>query len=153
MKTLFLNIMFLGILAGCIQLPVSVKGNHFRFENFRTTDKNPAELVSLMCFRKKPSYRIEPKQFVSGENSLWLLATIEGNENMYLAKEAVANFNITLDAGKSYMANRIIQQGNISMWIQEVDTGLIVSDIVNKELSCPTFKGNLREKQCKSGTL
>ena len=145
--------MFLGFLSACIHLPVTVKDNHFRFENFRTLDKNPVELVRLMCFRKKPTYRINTKQYVSGKHSLWLMATIEVNKHQYLAKEAVANFNVTLEAGKSYMPNRKIQQGNISMWIQEVDSGLIVSDIVTKELSYPTFKGNLREKQCKSGTV
>ncbi|MFT5924123.1 MAG: hypothetical protein ACI9LE_001116 [Paraglaciecola sp.] len=72
--------MFLGLLAGCIQLPVTVKDNHSRFENFRKTDENPAELVKFNVFRKKPTYRIEPKQFVSGEHSLWLLVKIEGNK-------------------------------------------------------------------------
>lgn len=153
MKSLLLNILVLGLLASCSQLPVVVKDNHYRFENFRTNDKDPEEFVILMCFRKKPTSWSEPKQFLSGKQNLWLRAIIKGNANQYLPKEAVANFNVTLDAGKNYMANREIQQNNISLWIQEVESGVIVSDIITKELVYPTFKGNLRKKQCKTSSV
>lgn len=153
MKTLLLSMLFIVVLVSCNQLPVMVKDNHFRFENFKRNVDQPLEIVQLMCEHKKPIAWTEPKQFLSGEQNLWIQAIIWDKGNSYLAKEAVANFIITLNAGKSYMVNRKIQDENISLWIQEVKTGVVVSDVIIKKLTYPLFKGNLREKQCKTSTV
>ena len=44
-------------------------------------------------------------------------------------KEAFVNFKVKLALGKSYMLNRKLVEDKILLWIQEVDTGLGVSDV------------------------
>jgi hypothetical protein len=153
MKTLLSVVFVVVFLIGCSQMPVVVKDNYFRFENFKRDVGQPQEYVYLMCLRKRPTYWSEPKQFLSGEHELWIKAIIRGKDTYNTEREAVANFKVTLDGGTSYMVNRKLQDDNISLWIQEVDTGLVVSNVITQELIIPRSFGSLRKKQCASSTI
>ena len=69
-------------------------------------------------------------------------------------KEAFVNFNVNLDSDKSYMLNRKREGDKISIWIQEVETGTVVSQVLTDELSRPLQIDNeLRKRQCRSGSI
>jgi hypothetical protein len=141
---------------GCSVLPIKaeVKENHFRFENFKR-DKGPKrEFIHLMCFHKKPILWAEPKQYLSGEHNLWVKARISERGIPNSRKEAFVNFKVNLAAGTSYMLNRKIEGNKITLWIQEVDTGLGVSEIIVADLKQPKItEYNLRKTQCESSSV
>jgi hypothetical protein len=141
---------------GCSVFPIkaTVKENHFRFENFKR-DKGPTrEFIHLMCFRKKPIGWAEPTQYLGGEHDLWVKARISKRGTLNSRKEAFVNFKVNLAPGKSYMLNRKIEDDQITLWIQEVDTGLGVSEIIIADLKRPKIiENNLRKQQCESGSI
>lgn len=141
-------------LLGCGVLPIKseIKENHFRFENFKIDVGSQEEYVYLMCFHKKPTSWQQPKQYPAGDHNLWIKADISNNDRQH--KEAYAQFKLHLDAGKSYMVNRKINDEKISMWIQEVDTGLRISDIVTTDLERPSLKADVDNKaRCKLASI
>ncbi len=140
----------------CSTLPLmtEIKENHFRLENFKRDKGSKLQYVHLMCFHKKPTAWAEPKQYLSGEHDLWVKASISKRDILNSTKEAFVNFKVKLESGKSYMLNRKIVDDKISIWIQDADTGVIVSDIVASELnSSQITNDSLRERQCKSGSV
>jgi len=141
---------------GCSVFPIKavVKDNHFRLENFKR-DKGPKrEFIYLMCFHKKPIRWAEPKQYLSGEHDLWVKARISKRGVPLSRKEAFVNFKVNLESGKSYMLNREIEGKRIKLWIQEVETGLGVSETLYADLKRPKItEYNLRKKQCESGSI
>lgn len=144
------------LLGGCSILPLkaNIKENHFRFENFKRDNGPDIEYVHLMCFHKKETFWAEPKQYISGKHDLWVKASISKRGIANSSKEAFVNFDVNLAANKSYMINRKIENNKISMWLQEVDTGIKVSSIKVAELKRPLLvEKNLRRKQCESGTV
>ncbi|QJR79745.1 hypothetical protein CA267_002510 [Alteromonas pelagimontana] len=140
----------------CSVLPLSseIEKDHFRFENFKR-DKGPTiELVHLMCFHQQPTGWTEPKQFQSGPQNLWVKANISQRGIPNSTKEAYANFKVDLDPGKSYMLNRTVEGDQISIWIQEVDSGLQVSKVSKSQLKQPLLVDNyLRRQQCEQGSV
>ena len=141
---------------GCSVLPIKaeVKENHFRLENFKRDKSSQLEYVHLMCFHKKPTTWAEPKQYLSGEHDVWVKASISNRNIPNSTKEAFVNFKVKLESNKSYMLNRKIADDKISLWIQEVDTGLGVSDVVTSDLENPLIIDEfLRKRQCKSGSV
>jgi hypothetical protein len=150
-------------LIGCSVLPIKakVKDNHFRLENLKRDKWSPFEHVYLMCFNKRATSWNTPKQYQSGEHDLWVKATISdrsisnrGLPNSY--KEAFVNFKVKLDSGISYMINRKIIEDNIAVWIQEVDTGRTVSEVLitKFEYPLPSVKDyKLSKKRCESGSI
>ncbi len=141
---------------GCTVLPikVEVKEQHFRFENFKRDKTSTLEYVHLMCYRKKPTSWTQPKQYLGGEHDLWVKASISKRHIPNSKKEAFVNFKVNLEPGKSYMLNRKVDDDKISLWIQEVDTGLGVSEVLSTELKQPLLvEYNLRKKQCESGSV
>ncbi|WP_231612837.1 hypothetical protein [Pseudoalteromonas sp. NZS11_1] len=107
-----------------------------------------------MCFNKKPTQWAEPKQYISGEHDLWVKASVSNPDVLNSQKEAFVNFNVNLDSDKSYMLNRKREGDKISIWIQEVETGTVVSQVLTDELSRPLQIDNeLRKRQCRSGSI
>lgn len=141
---------------GCSTVPLEaeIKENHFRFENFRRDKNSKLEYVHLMCFRKKTTTWTEPKQYLSGEHDLWVKASVSERGIPSSTKEAFVNFKVTLEPGKSYMLNRKIVDDTISIWIQEVDTGIKVSEVLTSDLKIPLINDDsLRRRQCELGSV
>lgn len=131
-----------------------IKEGHFRFENFKQTKGPQQEYVHLMCYAKKPTSWAQPKQYLAGEHQLWVKADISRRGVPASNKHAFAQFNVELQEGKSYMLNRKIDGEKIAMWIQEVETGIGVSDIVVADLNQPLLEEwQLRRDQCREGTI
>jgi len=150
----FLFIYFLSLfLAGCGILPfkTDIKENHFRFENFQ---RDIGEYIYLMCYRQRPTRWDTPKQYLSGEHSLWIEANISDSKLLSFRKEAFVFFKVKLDSGKSYMLNRKLEGENISIWIQDVESGQKVSKVITTDLKPAVFeKKAWRKKQCKSSSV
>ncbi|MBU3005122.1 hypothetical protein [Paraglaciecola arctica] len=153
-----LSLVFLLVLSlsGCGILPfeTAIKENHFRFENFKRDMDDDLEYVYLMCSHKKPIHWQQPKQYESGKHNLWVMVETFQRDIPISYKTAVVNFDVDLQADKSYMLNRKIVKRKALLWIQEVDTGLIVSDVLSAELKHPISYDFLeKRKQCKTGTV
>ncbi|MFT2091482.1 hypothetical protein [Paraglaciecola sp. 2405UD69-4] len=153
MKVVLSSILVGLTLSGCSNFSPKIADNHLRFENFRRLQNYDVELVYLMCENHRPVSWTSPKQFTSGEHDLWVKAKFGDIERMSSAKEAIVNFKVNLDEGKAYMLNRNVKADTVSLWIQESETGLVVSEVITEKLELPNFVGNLREKQCESGTV
>ncbi|NCT49868.1 MAG: hypothetical protein GW763_18095 [Paraglaciecola sp.] len=155
------------VLTSCLSLDVAIKENHFRFENFRHdygdmigSQGDNIEYVYLMCFRKSLTSWDYPKQYPSGEHDLWVRAYVSERDIERSQKEAIVNFKVNLAAGKSYMLNRKRDGDNMAIWIQEVDSGLEVSEVKTTTLMpIPIIEGTrlktLNEKNslCQSSTV
>jgi len=141
-------------LISCSILPLEkeIKANHFRFENFRQDIKFPSELIYLMCYRKRPTDWAEPKQYLGGDHELWVEANI--SSSTMNTKEAFVLFKVKLDSGKSYMLNRKIEGERISIWIQESESDLKVSEVITTDLSMVALgKRVFRKNQCKTSSI
>lgn len=156
-KLLFMFVLSLTI-AGCSSLLAEqkIKENHFRFENFKRNVATPFESVYLMCAAKKVTGWNNPKQYLSGEHDLWVKYSLTNPNMPNRSKEAFVNFKVSLGPGKSYMLNRELQEDIVSVWIQEVDTGLRVSEVINQELErvkTPYQDKFLHQSRCQSGSI
>jgi len=150
--TFFVSLFFFG--CSILPLKTELKVDHFRFENFKRDVSYPSELVHLMCYRKKPTNWAEPKQYLGGEHELWVEANISDSASPTSEKEAFVFFKVKLDSGKSYMLNRNIEGEKISIWIQETESALKVSEVITTDLHLAAFgKGNFRKRRCKSGSI
>lgn len=141
-------------LASCGVLPIEseIKENHFRFENFKQDIKSPSELVYLMCYRKRPTSWAQPKQYLGGEHELWVEANI--SDSPINNEEAFVFFKVKLDSGKSYMLNRKIEDKKISIWIQESESDVKVSEVITTDLKIAALgKRSFRKKRCKTGSI
>ena len=142
------------VLAGCSILPLEreIKANHFRFENLKQDIGEPSELIYLMCFRKRPTFWTNPKQYLAGEHELWVEANI--STSPMNNKEAFVFFKVKLDSGKSYMLNRKIEGERISIWIQESESALKVSEVITTDLNIAGLgKTTFRKNRCKAGSV
>ncbi len=145
------------ILPGCSSMPYEpeISEGKFRFENFKRINKTRTyEYVSLMCLNNKTTSWQEPMQFKAGDQKLWVHARTyqQGLKNSKV--EAFVRFDVNLEAGKSYMLNRDLDGDTMTIWIQEVKTGISASEKVTLELERPAiYEHNLRDKQCAAGTV
>ena len=142
------------LLCGFLPIKTDIKPGHFRFENFKRIKSPNKELVHLMCYRHKPTSWAQPKQYQAGKHNLWVKAKIYRDDVPASEKHAFANFNVELNEGKSYMLNRKIEGEQISMWIEEAETGQSASNVVVTNLKQPLLKEyQKRLEQCRSGTI
>ncbi len=145
------------VLPACSTMPFEPKISEgkFRFENFKRTNKTRTnEFVSLMCLNNKPTGWQEPMQFEAGEQKLWVHARTyqQGLKNSKV--EAFIRFDVNLKAGISYMLNRDLEKDTMTIWIQEVKSGISASERVTVELKRPAiYEHNLRDKQCAAGSV
>ena len=154
--SLFVSSVLVSVLAGCSTLPMTaqVEDGKFRFENFKMIKGSQNESVHLMCYLHKPTGWSQPKQYEAGKHLLWVKANVENDSIENSTKSAYASLNVELEANKSYMLNRERDGDKISLWVQEVDTGVRVSDIVVTDLKKPLISDySLRRNQCKAGTV
>ncbi|MEP1448724.1 MAG: hypothetical protein ABJK37_21640 [Paraglaciecola sp.] len=105
-----LSLILILSLTGCSLFPfeTAIKENHFRFENFKRDVGDDLEFVYLMCSHKKPIGWEQPKQYESGEHNLWVMVETYQRDIPISYKVAVVNFDVNLQADKSYMLNRKI---------------------------------------------
>lgn len=131
-----------------------IKDNHFRFENFKRNLSFTHEYIYLMCAHKKVTGWSEPKQYIGGEHNLWVKASIENQNDSGSLKETYVNFKVNLIAGKSYMLNRTHNDNKVSLWIQEVNSGIKVSEVVTSQLKRPRYSEQSNsKKRCKLGSV
>jgi hypothetical protein len=139
---------------GIFPIQTAIKEDHFRFENFRRVVSDDLEFVYLMCSHKKPIRWEQPKQYESGEHNLWVMVETFRRDIPTTHKVAVVNFDVDLQADTNYMLNRKIDNRKALLWIQEVDSGLIVSEVLSADLKRPLSYDFLeKRKQCKSGSV
>ena len=132
----------------------AIKTEHFRFENFQQDRRKNIEYVYLMCHRKKVTPYIYAKQMLAGDHNLWVRATSSRRGVKNSIKEAIVNFKVNLAAGKNYQLNREKKDGKIAIWIQDIETGEIVSDVIKTKLKIRLIVDErLRRKQCQSGSV
>lgn len=154
--TLATGAVLVAALMGCSALPIKseIKENHFRFENFEREGSLTQEYIHLLCFNQKPTGWTEPRQYKSGPQSLWVLASISERDIANSTKQAFYKFDITLESKKSYMLNRKRSGNNLSVWIQEADTGRRVSAVKTKELERDVMNDYfLRKKRCQASSV
>mgnify|MGYP000429730673 CR=1 FL=1 len=111
-----------------LQIPVDIDEGKFRFENFKVLNGPQLESISLLCYRKKPSDWFGARQYEAGEHKLLVKAEIEPKRQAYVT------FNVKLEASHNYILNRTIEGESISIWIQDIDSGLKVSTIETTQL-------------------
>jgi len=159
MKVLILRLIIVvntALLVSCSLFPIKteIQEGHFRFENFKRDKGLDREYVYLLCYRKKPSDWFEPRQYIAGEHVLWVKAHTNKRSVKNSAKEAYVNFDIKLLPDKSYMLNREIDKNSISIWIQETETGNVVSEVKTVDLERPFLMQELHDKKmCDSSTI
>lgn len=110
------------------QIPNKIDEEKFRFENFQVLKGPQLELVSLMCYRKKISDWYGARQYEAGDHTLLVKAEVETKRQAYVT------FNVNLAAGHNYILNRTIEGENISIWIEDIDSGMKVSTIETAQL-------------------
>jgi hypothetical protein len=154
-KLILISLLGLTLLScGVIPIKAEIKENHFRFENFSRDDSDDVEHAYLMCFHKKPTTWFEPRQYLSGEHDLWVKVLTSRRGIEYSTRVAFVNFKVELKSDKSYMLNRKVIEDKMSLWIQEVDTGIGVSEVLIADLKRPSSADYpLNIKQCVSGTI
>lgn len=143
-------------LTGCGILPfdTAIKENHFRIENFKRDVSYDLEYVFLMCSHQKPTDWQNPKQFLSGEHNLWVKVETMRRNVPQSTRVAIVNFEVDLKPNKNYMLNRKIVDHEAVVWIQEVDTGLIVSKLLRADLDVPLLNAEqVNRKQCKTSSV
>ncbi len=143
------------VILGCsvLSTQVEVKEDHFRFENFIRNIKFEKEYIYLACHRQRPIGWDNPRQYVAGEQNLWITAAFDDSNTMKLLKTAHFNFKVNLESGKSYMPNREINGDRISVWIQEVDSGARVSEVQEANLEIQLSEYVKSRKQCTTSTV
>lgn len=157
MKKLFLAIVASTLyLTGCGILPIEAKveKDHFRFENFENDIDDEPVYAFLLCYKSQPTFWNTPKQYEAGEHNLWVKAYTYKRGVRNSVKQAITRFDISLNEGKSYALKTKLDGKNIDLWIQESDSGEIVSEVVTKKLEYPLHRDDLlNRKRCVEGSI
>ena len=144
------------IISGCSVLPLSssIDEGHFRFQNFINDTSKSTEYLHLMCHKKRPIGWSQSMEYLSGEHDLWVKAVVSKTDIQNSRREAFVNFDVELAAGNTYVLNRKVDEKQISIWIQNAETGVVVSDVKVAKLALPKLvEKRLRREQCESGTI
>lgn len=144
------------IISGCSVLPLksSIDEGHFRFQNFINDTGSDSEYIHLMCHKERPIGWNQSKDYLAGEHNLWIKAAIAKRDFENSRREAFVNFDVVFEAGNTYMLNRKVDEKQISIWIQNAETGVVVSDVKVAKLELPKLvEKRLRREQCESGTI
>ena len=144
------------IVSGCSVLPLSssIDEGHFRFQNFINDTSRNTEYIHLMCHQKRHVGGNQSKEYLGGEHNLWVKAVVAKTDIQNSRREAFINFEVDLEAGNTYMLNRKVDEKQISIWIQNAETGVVVSDVKVAKLELPKLvEKRLRREQCESGTI
>ena len=144
------------IVSGCSVLPLSssIDEGHFRFRNFINDTSINTEYIHLMCHKKRPIGWTQSKHYLGGEHDLWVRAIVSKTDIQNSRREAFVNFEVELAPGNTYVLNRKVDEKRISIWIQNAETGVVVSDVKVAKLKLPKLvEKRLRREQCESGTI
>lgn len=142
-------------LLGCETLPIraEIKEDHYRFENFVQNVEPKHEYIFMACHRHKPTGWNVAKQYPAGPQNLWIKAAKYTTTTSNVPRVAYFNLQTNLEAGKSYMPNRKIEGNKIALWIQEVESGERVTEILEAELKFPVAETIVSHKQCKTSSV
>ena len=117
-------------------IKASIEEGHYRFENFKNHLGGHQEILVRGCLYDFP-YSSKYHSFVGGRQYL-----VDGEEK-FMVQASLSGKNITgiryvwvpltanFEENKSYMLNRKLNDFDVSIWIQEVDTGIRVSSIAS----------------------
>ncbi|TRY30659.1 hypothetical protein [Aliiglaciecola sp. M165] len=143
------------VVFGCSTLPIetALKDEHFRIENFQRNIDDPRESLFLMCSNNQLVNWHAAGQFPAGEYDLMVIAVSNKRFVPHSRKEAEVRFNVNLESGKNYTLNRKREGNDISVWIQDAESGKRVSDVQTTTMKLPlgnTYRRRLHE--CRTGT-
>jgi hypothetical protein len=107
-----------------------------------------------MCENNRPNDEIEILDVEAGEHILYVRSRVINSNLLFKnVREAVVRLDVNLEGGKRYTLNQDREDDNVTLWLQEADTGLIVSETVSTTMGLTSAIGNLRMKQCQEGTV
>lgn len=132
-----------------MQIKASIEAEHYRFENFKDIGSKYREYLVRGCRdddNNAHSWQV-PRQYKEGNDTFWVQASMSKPsvpDSMYYAyAEISANF----EENKSYMLNRQRNGFNVSIWVQEVDTGIVVSNTVKTTYKPELINENKRRQE------
>ena len=144
-------------LGGCAHLPFEKEVNpgHFRLENYSYDHMNDSiEYIYTLCHQHKPTSWIAARQYPAGTHNIWVKATFQEVGIWHSYREAFVNFEMTFPEGGNYQWVSKIDQGNISIWLQDVDTHEASSEIITTPLKRHNIGDNGKIiQQCKEGSV
>lgn len=156
-KKLLLISPLIASLTACAMFPFEkeVQDGHFRVENFSYDHMNDTkEYVYLMCHNKKPTGWIAARQYPAGEHDLWVKATYQNVGVLHSYREAYVNFKMDFPEGGNYQLAHEINNENISVWLQDVETKEKASEVITEPLARHNVGDNGKHiQQCKQGTV
>jgi len=135
-----------------MKAPKKIDEGKFRFQNFEVLSGPQLESIRLLCYRKKPSDWFGARQYEAGEHKLFVRAEIEPRRQAYVS------FNVKLAAGHNYILNRTIEGESISIWIEDIDSGLTVSTTETTQLELINnhkhfYYTNKEKKACEKSSI
>lgn len=115
------------------------------------------EFIGLMCRNQRLTDVAQLRDLPAGEHVLWVKAVLyHAHQNSASLKEATARFNVTLDGGKRYTVARDRKGDELTLWIAEVDSGQVVSDVITAQATTraavTALNYNDQWNQCREGT-
>jgi len=132
----------------------TIQPNEARIDFYVQRLDRQREFVQLMCENNRPNDEIEILDVEAGEHILYVRASVINSNLLFKnVREAVVRLDANLEGGKRYTLNQDREDDNVTLWLQEADTGLIVSETVSTTMGITSAVGNLRMKQCQEGTV
>ena len=132
----------------------TIQPNEARIDFYVQRLDRQREFVQLMCENNRPNDEIEILDVEAGEHILYVRASVINSNLLFKnVREAVVRLDVNLEGGKRYTLNQDREDDNVTLWLQEADTGLIVSETVSTTMGLTSAVGNLRMKQCQEGTV
>lgn len=132
----------------------TIQPNEARIDFYVQRLDRQREFVQLMCENNRPNDEIEILDVEAGEHILYVRSRVINSNLLFKnVREAVVRLDVNLEGGKRYTLNQDREDDNVTLWLQEADTGLIVSETVSTTMGLTGAIGNLRMKQCQEGTV
>lgn len=161
--TLTASMLLLSTLCACssvvemVAQQTQIQPNEARIDFFAQRVEAEKEYVQLMCRNHRLSEDLVLRDVAAGKHVLFVKASvINSNLDYQNVREAIVKFDVTLEGvegGKRYSLSQSREGDHMKIWLQESDTGLIASQIIDTTIEVPQMVGNLRVKQCKAGTV
>jgi len=142
------------VISACGVLPfkAGITEGHSRVVNLSVSTGEVVEKVYLMCHRKRPREWVQSSQLEAGQHDVWVKANVADID--LGIKNAVVNFKVNLEAGKSYALNKERKGNKIAIWIEEGASSTVVSEIVVGDLRHPqVYPERELIRQCSLGTV
>jgi hypothetical protein len=141
---------------GCsvLPIPIQVKADHFRLENFVEDSGGKTTQVYSMCHLQRPTSFKSARQYEAGQHSVWVTSLVSKNGLPSGTRAAYAHFEADFAAGKNYRIAQTAQNGQVSIWIEEIESGNKVTPIVAAKMkaSLPNYH-EIRRDRCEQGSV